>query len=669
MKQLLIALVLALLFQLSCAKQVKPTVSAKALVPAPSSEIPPKREFPVNPAVNPCDNFYEYTCSLVNQSFKLRDDRSRHTFSFSDSSERILEARKEFLAGLSNNKKLTPRGRTLRTVFNACMNVDASRSEEIKLVKGVETNIQKLDTHKEFQKFLAKNILSEDLSVIGFDNIASHDNPDKFDLLLMTDLQSLPERSYYDKKEVYSDFEGVVAEFFKTLDYTNAEQRAKAVVQFEKDFAQTYPLPVEIRQLFATKTGITREELEKQYPNLHLSELLQKIPKKTHIRNIMPKAFEFVNKALEQTPLNVLKDVYLFHASVGYMDDAYPVFYQKYFDFRKKHLGGPEKRSERNERCTDLVETKFDKELDAEMLPLLFPNFPSQKVFALSERVRSALLAGIEKNQWLSPESKKTALRKMKTARLQLVKPRNEKEWNFNPPAKYTETTPYQNIRNLHYSLMKKTLREFSETRDRNLWYMGPLVVNAYYNPADNKFVMPIGILQYPFYDPSLPVEVNLAAVGMVVGHELGHGIDDNGAKYNEKGQLIPWMSKEDLNTFKTRGAKLISQFDKIGHNGTLTLGENIGDLVGLTSAYEAAFPKARGDVKLKQAFFTQYGRLWCTVARPKWEEKALKTDSHAMGYARVNEQIKHQPGFAEAFSCPAGSPMTLPEGERVRIW
>jgi len=180
---------------------------------------------------------------------------------------------------------------------------------------------------------------------------------------------------------------------------------------------------------------------------------------------------------------------------------------------------------------------------------------------------------------------------------------------------------------------------------------------------------MPIGILQYPFYDPNLPEVPNLGAVGVVIGHELGHGIDDKGARYDDTGRLKQWMTEKDLAEFQRRGEHLILQFEGAGHNGRLTLGENIGDLVGVSFAYHAAFPDGKGTKEQKQAFFNQYARLWCGVIRPKMKERLLKTDPHALFNARVNEQVKHQPGFQEAYGCKSGDPMVLPEKERVSIW
>jgi len=210
--------------------------------------------------------------------------------------------------------------------------------------------------------------------------------------------------------------------------------------------------------------------------------------------------------------------------------------------------------------------------------------------------------------------------------------------------------------------------------RNRDRWSMSPLTVNAYYSASDNKFVMPLGILQYPFYDPAAPDHVNLGAVGAVIGHELGHGIDDKGSKFDNQGRLKQWMSEKDLTEFKKRTEGLVNQFDAIGHNGKLTLGENIGDLVGLTFGYKTAFSMASGSevippASAKRAFFTQYARAWCGVVRPKMAELLLKTDPHSAVKARVNEQVKHQVGFKEAFGCSDSDKMVLKAAERISVW
>jgi putative endopeptidase len=648
-------------------------VAAPTEAAGPSSAIPDRREFPVNPNVSPCENFYEYACSSVISSFKLRDDRSSHTFAFSDSRERILDKKKAFLLDLDqqlkSGKALSERSKTLATVYGACMNVDARKAEEQELVKSTLAKLAKIKTRPEFVQFLAEQRAASEPTFIDVGSTANQDNPDRYDFLFMGSLMTLPERSYYLKPEVAADYQKVVASFFSTIGDKKAAELAKSVVAMETDFAKVFPLPAEMREIYSRKSSITKAEILKKYPSFQLAKELERVPANTNIRHFVPETYAWLEKALAKDDLNKLKAIYAYQALAPLMDDAYPDFFNTRFAFRQKHLGESKVRPERQERCTQLVMRSFNKELDAELLPLMFPDFPEEKFIALAESVRSSIIEGVNQNQWLTAEGKAGAIAKMKNAKLHLVKPRNEEEWYFNPPASYTATAPLANQTALEKVQTERMFKELNENRNKDRWAMGPLTVNAYYSPSDNKFVMPIGILQYPFYDPKIAVETNLGAVGAVIGHELGHGIDDQGAKYDDTGKLRQWMSHQDVDNFKKRGLAFVEQFNAIGHNGELTLGENIGDLTGVTFAYRAAFPEGKGDKDKKKDFFLQYARVWCGIELPKMSEALLKTDPHSRGWARVNQQMKNQPAFAEVFSCKKTDAMVLPEDKQVKIW
>jgi putative endopeptidase len=647
--------------------------AAAPATPAPSSAIPDRREFPVNPNINPCENFYEHACSNVISSFRLRDDRSSHTFAFSDSRERILDKKKAFMQDLDqqlrSGKAMSERSKTLATVYGACMNEDGRKKEEQELVKSTLAALDKIKTREQFLKFLADQRESAHHTFVDVGSTANQDNPDLYDFAFMGSLMTLPERSYYLKPDVAVDYQKVVEKFFTTIGDKKAAEKAKTVIAMETAYAKVHPLPAEMREIYTRKSSISKTDLLKKYPSFQLTRELERVPDSTNIRHIVPESYAYLEKVLAKEDLNKLKALYAYQALSPLMDDAYPEFFNTRFAFRQKHLGDSKVRPERQERCTQMVMRSFNKELDAEVLPLMFPNFPEEKFIALAESVRSSIIEGVQQNQWLTPEGKAGAIAKMKNAKLHLVKPRTEDEWYFNPSASYSASTPIANQVNLERALNERMYKELKDKRNKDRWAMGPLTVNAYYSPADNKFVMPIGILQYPFYDPNLPVEVNLGAVGAVIGHELGHGIDDQGAKYDETGKLRQWMSNQDVENFKKRGLAFIEQFNEIGHNGELTLGENIGDLTGVTFAYRAAFPNGKGDKEKKRDFFLQYARVWCGVELPKMAEAMLKTDPHSRGWARVNQQMKNQPDFAEVFSCKKNDAMVLPKEKLVKIW
>lgn len=634
---------------------------------AASSAIPDRREFPVDAAVNPCTDFYAYTCNKVNAGFVLRDDRSRHTYAFHDSRERILEAKKEWLHQLSTGQPQGKRQQELQNVYLACMDVTASKTEEREAIARITATIGGLKNRRALQDHLTARIISGQTSLIDFGNVANHDDPDWDDVYLVARWRTLPERSYYADEEVRADLLALLLDFFTTIDMDRPAERAAWVLDYETRSAQAYPLPSEMRELFSSRTGISRKKLRRDYPGLRLNAFLARVPKRTHFRHITPAHFAFLDRALREDKLDALKSVAVYQAAQHYLDDAYPQYFARAFAFRHKHLGGPIKRPVRRERCTKMLMYAFEKELDVEMIDVLFADFPEQKFIALAEKIRQQIISSIASSDWLSEASKKGALAKMRAARLQLVKPKNEAEWNFNPSVDYSSDTPHKNAELLAAALSERTIRRLSEQRNRDRWGMGPLTVNAYYSPADNKFVMPLGILQYPFYDPELSEIANLGAVGVVIGHELGHGIDDKGSRYDSQGRLRNWMSAADLKEFSRRGSQLVGQFDRAGLNGQLTLGENIGDLTGLTFGYRASFPNNEGSLAEKKAFFTQYARLWCNQTRPKKQELQRKTDPHASGEARVNEQVKHQAGFREAFQCKKTDLMVIDPA--VTIW
>jgi putative endopeptidase len=642
--------------------------------PEVSSAIPDIRKFELNTKINPCDDFHAYVCSNVEGQFKLRDDRSSHTFAFDDSDERILEKKKDFFKNIDKEKKLSARSQQLKDFYKACMNEPESKKEELKLVQQLKSEVAGIKTIEQFEKINRENLTNEKWGVIGYEILPNTDDPTIYDVTFDVAFMGLPEHSYYDNKQLVDAYANLIADFFNTI-YPNEDKaehlkRAQAVIDFEKRFKEVYPFPAEFRQRYTQPRRISREDFLKKTSALNLQSFFDKnIPEKTLVRDFIPESLDFLQKEMKTENLQVLKDMYTYRNAREFMDDAYPELFQKRMDFRHQFLGGPLTRPDRQERCTESVMGAFGRELDYEMLPRLFADFPKEKMRLVAEKIRTSILTGIEKNTWLTAQSKKGALEKIRTAKLQLVQPIKDKEWDFKDILKLSSKYPYANALKLTMAGHKRTFKKLREGVNQEAWGMGPLTVNAYYSADKNKFVMPIGILQYPFFIKDGDVIENLGAVGAVIGHEIGHSIDDQGSKFDSTGKLKQWMAEEDIKKFQERGKKMIEQFNKIGHNGYLTQGENIADLVGLTFAYNAAFPEQKGSEEDKKKFFVAYGRLWCNVTREKAQEMQLKTDPHSLGYARINEQVKHQTGFQEAFSCNRNNKLYLDEADRIQIW
>jgi putative endopeptidase len=635
------------------------------------SKIPETRPFPESGKTAPCENFHKYVCEEVESRFKLPADRSAWSFSFTDNSERLLHAKKAFFRKISEGFiPEGPRIGQLKNFYLSCMNESASANEEREIVRKERKSVLDLKTLEELQDLSASRIDQPELSFVNSQNLPDQKDPSRNDLIVIGQLMSLPERSYYDNKTAVKDLTALAEAFFKELKLDRPGERAKWVADFEKAMAQKFPLPAEIRDRVGSDTYRPREHFLSSYPNLRLSRFLNRVPTETRIRDLAPEALSFLNASLAEMPLEKLQSIYLFHSLKDQMDDGYPAFYRKMFEFDRKHLGGPTKRPARDERCTKLVMRSFSHELDEYLTPVLFPGFPREKVVSLVSKIRTALVGELDRNEWLSKAAKNEAKRKMDTAKLFLVQPSTEKEWDFNPVQEYSLTESRANRKKLRLANINKGLEELKAARPRERWAMGPLTLNAYYMPSDNQFVLLQGILQYPFFSPEASEIENLGAIGSVVGHELGHGIDDNGSRYDADGKLRQWMTEKDLKEFQSRGAKFVARFDAIGHNGKLTLGENIGDHVGLRSAYLAAFSGTeKASLGDKQKFFKAYAKLWCQVARPEFETMLLKTDAHSLDRARINEQVIHMDGFYEAFSCKNTDKMFIDPKDRIRIW
>lgn len=634
------------------------------------SKIPLERKFPLSPRSTPCQDFHHYVCAEAEYKFKLPASRDLWVFSFVDNHERLMFAKKSFFQKMGAYKPPTDREAQFKSFYQGCMNESAAAEEEKAFVKEEKTRMGKIKTGEEFADFTQSRIGQVLPTLVSFNLNADRENPLKYNLSLIPGFKSLPERTYYDNTELMAEFKNVLMSFFRTLGLDRVEQRADWVIDYETKYARQVPLDKEISLRVSQNRYITRAEYMMKYPNIKAERFFKTIPESVLTTDLIPEANEFFNKAIIEMPVDQLKSVHLWQAVAGWMDDGYPDFQKKYRKFRSTYLGEPRERDPRDERCTRLTSNFFGMEIDNALIDILFPDFPQDKVISLAENVRKSIISGLQSNKWLSKSTRKAAILKMQTAKLMLVKPQTEEDWDFKPIRKYDSKKKYANMLLAREAFLEKLFKELAEDRKLSRWGMSPLTVNAYYSASDNKFVLPMGILQYPFYDPKAPESTNLGGIGSIIGHELGHAIDDKGAQYDSTGKVVKWFSDSDLEKFKERGQAFVKQFNKIGHDGELTLSENISDHVGLNAAYNAAFPRPdEASTEDKKQFFFTYARLWCTVSNPATQQRMLKTDEHAWGIERINQQVIHVDGFYDAFKCEETDKMYVAPKDRIRVW
>jgi putative endopeptidase len=649
---------IVLILSLSCAQ-------------APIKYEHPKRSFEVSSKVSPCEDYHAYVCSETESKFKLPEDRPAYFFAFSDSAEAILNYKKEYFSRLKGIKAENAKEQKLKDVYMACMDPVSQREDEEAYISKIKAELNSIQDRKKLQDYIGGKMVTGDASFFDYIVLGNMDEPTFNDIVIMPSTMTFPERSYYSKPGAKDDLLAVMKAFFEALNYQDAQKRAEQVYAYEDRFAQVFPLPLEIRDLMNKKTKITEQQFLK-WQNLGLKDLLDKIPSNTLMRNIAPKGFEYVNKSLGTLPIEQLKDLYLYYALRDHMEESHPSFFAQYYKLAAKYMGAAPVRPSRDERCTTLVMKTYAMELDSILWPRIFPQFPREKFIGITQTIRASLIDTLKENKWLSNKAKAGAIKKMSTAKLMLVSPENDIQWNFNPEAPVSAKTKVANEIALKKAIRLRDYSELGGKIPEDRWSMAPLDVNAYYDPSHNIFVVPVAILQAPFFDITQTEIQNLAAIGSVIGHELGHGIDDKGYLYDEVGRLRSWVTNKDKLGLKAHSRPLIEIFNKVGHNGMLTLGENTGDNVGIAASFRSIFPDyqiGKYPKEKLQEFYLQFGRVWCEVQTDSFRNMRLKVDAHSLGKERINQQVKQHGGFHEAYGCKEGDAMYLPEIKRVKIW
>lgn len=636
-----------------------------------ASSIPQKREVQLSSKVGPCENFHKYVCSETENNFQLPADKMGYTFAVNDNYERLVHAKNRYFELLSKGYKPSDeRTLQLKSFFKACMNETSSSKDERDFVAKQKVEIQAIASKEELNKFLLSRVGSP-LNVLFFGEAdADLENPTQFDYYISSKLMGLPEKSYYKDRATLSGFERVISVFFKSIGEKDPKNKAKIIVNIEKQFADVYPSTSEIRQRGVRNTYWPRERWLSSYPSLPLKKIFERIPSNIRIRNKIPEAVEFSEKLVASASLEEMKTYLLYTTLKDRIDDGYRDYFMAKFQFENKHLGGPAERYPRSERCTRLVMSNFPFEIDAELTPILFKDFPKGKVRTIAEKVRQALLEQLKENTWLSESAKSEAIKKMETAKLSVATPDRDEDWDFRPLQTYSETHPVQNQLMLEQAILDQSFERMKKKKNRDLWYLSPLVFNAFYVPEDNRLSILQAMLQPPYFDLDRSEIENIAAVGSMAGHELGHGIDDKGSRRDHTGKLRQWMTDADMQEFKKRTSRFEKRFNEIGHDGSLTLGENVGDHMGIRAAFRAAFPESsKANTQDLQKFFVAYAKTFCEVSRPELEKMLLKTDTHALGRARINEQVANLEGFSKAFACKAGDKMFRNEEQRFVVW
>ncbi|MEO5676016.1 MAG: M13 family metallopeptidase [Usitatibacter sp.] len=501
----------------------------------------------------------------------------------------------------------------------------------------------------------------------------------------------LPDRDYYflddERAKRFRDgYRKHVANMFVLLEDTPeaAARNADAVIALETELAR------------ASMTGTQRRDVDKTYNRRTVAELAAEAPgfpwadyfealganNATTLNVAQPDFFKaFARMAGERG--TDWKAYLRWHIIKDAATKLALHFDRESFDFYQRQLKGVQEPPPRHRKVLEIVGGPYGAQGVGMALGRIFVDekFPPEakaRALELINNVKDALAARLKAVDWMSAETRTRSLEKLATMKIKIGYP---DQWRDYRGARIGEGLFVENWLASNQLDHQRDLKRIGNAVDRGDWFISPHIVNAYYSPSSNEIVFPAAILQPPYFDPNADDAVNYGGIGMVIGHEITHGFDDRGRRYDKDGNLRDWWTAEDALRYTERAKLIEAQYasfdgiDGVKPNGALTLGENISDIGGIKIAYDALQRSLQGKPRPlidgltpEQRFFLSFAQAWRSTARPEWERNALLTGQHSLPRFRVQGPIAHMPEFAKAFSCDAARAL-LPENSRTAIW
>lgn len=496
----------------------------------------------------------------------------------------------------------------------------------------------------------------------------------------------LPDRDYYFKDDeasvnIINQYKAYLTDMFSMAGYTDAAAAAERVYALEKALAEHHWTRLESRNADKTYNKMAVTELNEMMGSFDWAAFASgvKLSALTDIIVSQPSYFTGFSKVMADTDLQTWQDYLSIKVIGGYADRLSSNFADRKFAFYGKTLSGIEQQQPRWKRAVDASDQVLGELTGKLYVERHFKPEAKARMEQLVQNLIKAYEISIKELEWMTDETKVAALEKLSTFTPKIGYP---DKWKDYSALEIKADDLVGNFMRASHFAYDDMINKLGKPIDKGEWFMTPQTVNAYYNPVNNEIVFPAAILQPPFFNMEADDAVNYGGIGGVIGHEIGHGFDDQGAKYDGNGNLRNWWTEKDKGQFQARGAKLIGQYNRfepipgVTVNGAVALGENIGDLGGMTVALKAYNLSLEGKEAPVMDGFTGEQRFfisWAQVWRMKFREEALRqqlsTGPHSPAHYRVIGVLPNIPEFYTAFDIKEGDKMYLPPEQRVKIW
>jgi len=497
----------------------------------------------------------------------------------------------------------------------------------------------------------------------------------------------LPDRDYYFKTDeatgkVVKAYQAYIQKLFSLTgdDSATAAKNMHTVYDLEKQLAASHRTNVELRDPESNYNKMAVSDLDKKMPVTGWSTLFKSLSVKVDSVNIsQPAYYQKLNDLLKAMPVDTWKTYLRFHILHNAAPALSNAFVQANFEYAGKALSGRQQNKERWERVYQQTDANLGEALGQLYVKKYFTADAKKRMLDLVNNLQKAFEARIMKLDWMSDSTKTKAKEKLYTIIKKIGFP---DKWRDYSKVAIDKTKFFENLLSCSKNEFAYQLNKVGKPVDRTEWGMTPPTINAYYNPTFNEIVFPAGILQYPMFDANVDDALNYGGIGMVIGHEMTHGFDDQGAQYDKDGNLKNWWSKEDLEKFKAKGKQVVDLYnsftvlDSVHINGSLTQGENTADIGGIAIAYDAFKLTTQGKDTVKidgftpdQRFFLSYAQCWRRKAKDEAIRTQINTDPHSPSKYRVWGPLMSFAPFYAAFNIKAGDKMFVAEKDRISIW
>ena len=499
---------------------------------------------------------------------------------------------------------------------------------------------------------------------------------------------SMGERDYYlatdeATTKIREAFKGHVQKMYQLAGYdeATAQKGRDLVMDVETRLAKAFRSMVELRDPHANYNKMSMADIKKNYATFNWDAYLTNLGLKDVQEIIVgqPEALAEAAKILDTLPADqqaLYLQWKLIDAAASYLNDA---IVEQNFDFYGRTMSGAQEMQPRWKRAVSTVSGVLGEAVGQMYVEKYFPAAAKERMVGLVKNLQNALGERIQALEWMGDSTKVKALEKLSTFHVKIGYP---DKWKDYSALEVKDDSFWANIERATCWLSDENMAKAGKPVDKDEWLMTPQTVNAYYNPTTNEICFPAAILQPPFFDMNADDAFNYGAIGVVIGHEMTHGFDDQGRQYDKDGNLKDWWTEEDAKKFEERANVMVAFFDSIEvapgvhANGKMTLGENIADHGGLQVAFQA-FKNATANAPLEvkdgftpeQRFFLAYAGVWANNIRPEAVLQMTKIDVHSLGEWRVNGALPHIGAWYDAFGVTDQDPMFIPVAERVSIW